>query len=155
MSGFAQSQTKLAMRPLPSAQWSQVMALSGSPAWLVDTRRSISRLAELQRGWDGASSPAPRREAINAANRLLEQIERYSELPVPGVGPAVGGGLGIEWRYESRDLDLEILPDGSIEYLKADRKPSGFDVNDMEDGPVSLENPKEVRALVGWLMQGI
>jgi hypothetical protein len=85
----------------------------------------------------------------------LEQIERYSELPTPYVGPAVGGGVGIEWRFGSRNLDLEILPDGSIEYLKAERKSSGFDINDMEDGPVSPDNPKEVHTLIRWLMQGI
>lgn len=121
----------------------------------MDARRAISRIAELRQGWDGGASPAPQRAAVSAANRLLEQIERYSELPVPCVGPAVGGGVGIEWRFETRNLDLEVLPDGSVEYLKADQNPAGFDVNNMEDGPLLLDNPKEAHALIRWLMQGI
>jgi len=155
MSHFAQIHPRSVSQPLPSAQWSKVTTLSGSPAWLVDARRSISRIAELRQGWDGETSPAPQRQAIDSANRLLEQIERYWELPVPCVGPAIGGGVGIEWRFETRNLDLEVLPDGSVEYLKADQGPAGFDVNNMEDGPVSLDNPKEAHALIRWLMQGI
>lgn len=155
MSGFAESRAKVSTRPYPSTQWSPVMQLSCSPAWLADARRSISRLTELRDGWDGGTSPMPQRTAIDAATRLLDEIERYSELPAPGVGPTIGGGLGIEWRHGSRDLDLEILPDGSIEYLKSERRASGFDVDDMEDGQITLDCPKEVRRLIGWLMQGV
>jgi hypothetical protein len=150
MSGFAQA--KAASSPLPSTQWSSVMPLWRSPAWLADTQRALSRLAELNAGWDGSGSPAPQSMAIGAASRLLDELDAYCDLPTPSVGPVAGGGLGLEWRNGSRDLDLEFLPDGTIEFLKSEKKPSGLDVKEMEDGLIPSDNPREAKKLIRWLM---
>lgn len=39
-------------------------------------------------------------------------------MPEPSVSPVSGGGLGFHWRADARDLEIEILPDGRVEYLK-------------------------------------
>ena len=72
---------------------------------------------------------------LEAMNRLIKEIDSY-ELTQAHIGPVPGGGIGIEWRYGNRDLNLEILPDGSIEFLKAEKTPSGFDLNEMVDGQI-------------------
>jgi hypothetical protein len=128
------------------------MSLGCSSAWFTDARRAISRIASLREGWDGEGGPAPKRQAINAAAALLDEIKAYRKLPVPSVGPMIGGGLGIEWHYGPRELDVEVLPDGTIEYLKAERKATGFDVNKMQDGRIPADNLREVRKLVRWLI---
>jgi hypothetical protein len=73
-------------------------------------------------------------------------------MPAAQIGPVSGGGLGIEWRLGERDLNLEILPDGIIEYLKAEKTPTGFDVDRMEDGQIDRDQLTQVHQLVRWLL---
>ena len=87
---------------------------------------------------------------------VLSELEPYDELPTAHVGPTIGGGLGIEWHNGSRELDLEILPDGTIEYLKTGRSVStGLRVGRMDHGEIPSGKFKEVRQLVRWLMVGV
>jgi hypothetical protein len=152
----ASTQMQSGPSPCPSPQWSRVTALSGSPVWLTDARRAIAHLVDLPIGWDGNASPAIQQSAIDSAWRVLSELERYDELPSPYVGPTVGGGLGIEWHCGSRELDLEILPDGSIEYLKTHAVPTDLGVGQMDDGQLPLNRLGEgVRRLASWLMIGI
>jgi len=140
-------------QPLESAQWYRVTTLAGSPAWAVDAYRAISRLAELPFGWDGQASPPLQESAKASASRVIEELKRYDELPSPHIGPTVGGGLGIEWHHGSRELDVEILPDGSMEYLKTEVRSTGG--CRMEDGQVSPSSLREeLRKLARWLITG-
>jgi hypothetical protein len=150
---FAKAQ--VAAKPLPSPQWSPVTSLWGSPAWLTDADKAISRLENLRVGWDGEGGPAPQPRAIHSAWEILSQIEPYHELPPAHIGPTLGGGIGIEWHTETRDIDLEILPDGSVEYLKTVKTSDGPDVNQMEDGQIPPSSLRDVRRLVRWLVMGI
>jgi hypothetical protein len=84
-------------------------------------------------------------------NRLIKEIDAY-DLPTAHIGPVSGGGLGVEWRNGDRDLNLEILSDGSIEYLKAERTASGFQGDQMEDGEIPPDRLGEVRNLIRWLL---
>jgi hypothetical protein len=88
---------------------------------------------------------------LEEARRLLAEMEPYV-MPTAHIGPVSGGGLGIEWRLGGRDLNLEILPDGSIEYLKAEKTPTGFDVDRMEDGQIDRDQLTKVHQLVRWLL---
>jgi hypothetical protein len=148
------AQTRPIAVPLVSAQWCHVTELRGSPDWLVDARKRLGRLASLSDNWDGEGGLSLHPAAFDSARRLLEEIEPYRELPPVHIGPSMAGGLGLEWRFESRDLDIDILPDGSIEFLKSSRLGSEFDVSNMEDGQISPENMKEARRLVRWLIMG-
>lgn len=130
---------------------SDATALWDSRHWLAEAHRSISRLAPLPENWDREGSPAPKPVVLDAAFRVLSEIESY-EMPTAHIGPVSGGGLGIEWRLGERDLNLEILPDGSIEYLKAEKTPSGFDVDQMEEGQIPLDQITRVHQLVRWLL---
>src|SRR5262249_17862283 len=109
--------------------------LRDAPPWLAEACRSISRLAQLPANWDGEGSPAPKPVVLEQALRLLAEMEPYA-MPTAHIGPISGGGLGVEWRLGERDLNLEILPDGSIEYLKAEKIPTDFDVDRMKDGQI-------------------
>ena len=130
---------------------SQVTTLGVSRPWLAEAHRSVSRLALLPDNWDGEGSPALKPVVLDEALRLLAEIEPY-EMPMAHIGPVSGGGLGIEWRLGERDLNLEILPDGSIEYLKAEKTSTGFDVDQMEEGQIPRDQLAKVRQLVRWLL---
>jgi hypothetical protein len=62
-------------------------------------------------------------KAIDVSLRLVRKIAELDlgDLPVPHVAPVPGGGIQLEWRVGDRELELEILPDGAIEFLRAER----------------------------------
>jgi len=130
---------------------SHVTTLGDPRPWLAEAHRSVSRLALLPDNWDGEGSPAPKPVVIEEALRVLSEIEPY-EMPMAQIGPVPGGGLGIEWRLGERDLNLEILPDGSIEYLKSEKTATGFDVDQMEDGQIPRDQLAKVHQLARWLL---
>jgi len=135
---------------MPNLASGQVARLGVSP-WLDEARRTLAKLAVLSDNWDGQGSPAILGNAIGLAFMILTEIESY-DLPTAHIGPIPGGGLGIEWRYGNRDLTLEILPDGSLEFLKAEKTSSGFDLNQMVDGQIPSDRLNEVRGLIRWLL---
>ena len=134
------SRTRPAAAPLDSTQWSPVTKFSGSPEWLVDARKRLARLRVCLKIGTVKGGRHRSQSAIESAQRLLEEIEAYSELPPVRIGPSASGGLGLEWRYENRDLDLDISPDGSIEYLKSTRVGSQFGMDNMEEGQITPDN---------------
>jgi hypothetical protein len=82
---------------------------------------------------------------------LIRELDAF-DLPTAYIGPVSGGGLGVEWRNGNRDLTLEILPDGTLEYLKAERSATGLDIDHMEDGDLPSDRLGEVRVLIRWLL---
>lgn len=151
MSHGALTESRFCARAIPDSQWSAVTSLWQSQPWVADARRTIARVSDLGHNWDGQGSPPPSRTALETMSRLIKEIDAY-ELPTAHLGPVSGGGLGVEWRNGERDLTLEIMPDGSIEFLKAERTPSGLDLNHMDDGVISGDRLGDVRALIRWLL---
>jgi hypothetical protein len=137
--------------PATKGQWSDVTSLWTSQAWVPAARHSVAALCGLRPNWDGQGGPAPHKVALDLLNRLIKELECY-DLTTAHIGPVSGGGVGIEWRCGKRDLNLEILPDGSLEFLTAEKAPSGFDPNQMLDGQISGDRLNEVRPLIRWLM---
>ena len=113
--------------------------------------RTLAKLAILPDNWDSQGSPPIQGDVIALAFMILAEIESY-ELPTAHIGPVPGGGLGIEWRYGQRDLNLEILPDCSLGFLKAENGSAGFDPNQMEDGVIPSDRLNQLRPLIRWLM---
>jgi hypothetical protein len=129
-----------------------VTPLANAGPWLVDTLKALARLAELKDNWDGYGSPPIRQAAFESAWRLVSVIE-MEELPTPSVGPVSGGGIGIVWQAATRELQIEILPDGSVEFLVAAvDTATGKEVT--QEGRLSLAYTDQVRRLVSWLISG-
>jgi hypothetical protein len=147
----AMTRTRPIVRPVPSLASNKVARLGSAAVWVDDARRTLAKLAILPDNWEGRGSPAIQTGVITLAFQILNELESY-DLPTAHVGPVPGGGIGIEWRYGNRDLNLEILPDGSLEFLKAEKTSSGFDPNQMVDGQIPSDRVNEVRALIRWLM---
>lgn len=98
--------------------WSGVRTLDGS-SWLEAAIEVLNEMAGYKPNWDSYGSPPIHREALeNAAWLLLyfHSVNRSSEV-VPHVGPVSGGGIQIDWDTKDRSLELEIYPDGRLEYL--------------------------------------
>jgi hypothetical protein len=67
-------------------------------------------------------------------------------LPAPFIVPISGGGIQIEWIIADRELELEVLPDGSIEYLKSENK------EPFEEEKIASRSSAEIFSLLSWLL---
>ncbi len=68
-----------------------------------------------------------------------------TKMPTPYVEATIDGGVQFEWSVAERELDIEILPDGEIGYLKVVSK------TPIEEGPLELA---KLEGLTDWLLFG-
>lgn len=128
------------------SQWSQVTPLPQASPWLTDMLRDVLSLGQLQTNWDSYGSPPLQPLVIEGAITFLKMLE-IDQPPRPQICPVPGGGMQFEWHLPGRELEIEILPDGSMQYLAV-----AEDNQEME-GPLPVNRPSVVRGLVSWLMQ--
>ena len=122
--------------------------------WLTGALQHISVLARLPENWDGYGSPSPRASAIQSGQSLVSAVAS-ADLPMPAISPVTGGGLGIAWMLEPRRLEIEVLPDGSLEYFTVERMAGGEQVTEGTLPRERLgETPGLMRPLIDWLLHG-
>ncbi len=132
---------------LPSQnQWSSVMPLSDIPYWYTRAVQTVMRLADQAENWDGYGSLNIQIPARTRANELLA-ILSINGASAPHIAPLSGGGLQFEWEFAGRELELEILPTGDIDFLTT--SPNG----EMLQGEVP-DPKKQIPLLFGWLITG-
>jgi hypothetical protein len=97
-------------------------------AWLLSAARSLRDIAKLPSGIPGGCSmiAVP---ALKAAFGVLGAVDLHIPLPAPNIGPVIGGGLQFEWKSNGKELEIEVLPDGEMLYLRS------WNSHD-EEGPV-------------------
>jgi len=133
-------------------QWNRVTPRADAPQWLMPTLQALSRLTGLPQNWDGYGSPPTRPAALQSALRLVNTLEAFA-LPVPQVCPVTGGGIGFAWQVDTRELEVEILPDGSARYLMEVVAPTA-NQEAMDEGPLPLDQAEDVQLLAVWLICG-
>lgn len=74
----------------------------------------LSELARLEHGWLTKSSESPSNEAIRNAMSILT-FSADSDFDRPGIFPSAEGGIQLEWRTETRTVEIEILNIGDAE----------------------------------------
>jgi len=109
--------------------------------------KAIVGLARLKPNWDGYGSPAVQSAALEAAARVLSALDAQSP-HAPQICPVAGGGVGIEWHVGTREVELEILPDGSVEFLTV------VNGEPEEEGRLVLDQLSSARRLVAWVSEG-
>ena len=123
-------------------------SLAYLPPWLKSALADVAQMAALPANWDSYSSPPPRETVCQSAVQLLASIE-HAGFPAPRIVPISGGGLQIEWQYNRRELELEIVA-GSHEvlFLKVHEDDSA------EEGVCSITDWSTLQALLDWLRIG-
>jgi hypothetical protein len=115
--------------------------------------KEVAKLARLPANWDGYGSPPVTEHAVRTAIDLLRAVEGGA-VPAPHVCPVTGGGLGILWQASARRLEIEIVPDGSVEYAALTRE--GGEEHAIEEGSVAVSRSEEachlVKRLIDWLI---
>ena len=134
------------MSPLATAEGTQTLEVvpgGNLGTWQTQAIKRLFRAAELPADWDSYGSPPPSRLAVSMAIWVIQAIN-LDDLPIPDVVPVPGGGIQLEWQCGARELELEILPDGALLFLKSQ------DGEPIEEGP--LEWSFELASLAAWLL---
>jgi hypothetical protein len=85
--------------------------------------KDLERIEGLHADWDSYGSAAPSRVAVATARRIIWSVYMSSlnpgQRPVApySVAPISGGGVQIEWRGETRAIEVEVSPEGAFGYL--------------------------------------
>lgn len=144
----------IAARALSPLQWhdvsqpitAQVIPLFGNRerSWLLSAADSVAKLAALPDNWDGSGSPRVKPATVTRAVEVLYTLGVAVE-PMSHACPIPGGGLQLEWDVPGRYLEIEVFPDGSVEYL---RQKAGEDAT---EGQFLLTDLSTVQEIVGFL----
>lgn len=86
-----------------------IASMNSEPAWRSSARKQFQKIRELDEGWDGYRAKPIRRDTIEFAQDLLEDIMAlWSQIPPPSIVPTTSGGVQIEWHEKGIDLELHI-----------------------------------------------
>ena len=115
------------------------------PEWLVETLIELERLSQLPRNWDSYGAEPVKAEVLGLSMRLLGSLD-ISNLSVPHVSAGSAGTVVLEWQADRRKLELEILGQDSIGYLKQHSD------GRMEEAEVTSDLPQTLKRLIEWLV---
>ena len=132
-----------ACRMVQDVQWSSVTLQSESTVWQRRVLGSLLRLTHLPQSWDSYGSPRLQSSALEAAAHIISLLSLHNP-PLPNITPVPGGGVQFEWECFGRALEVEILPDGTVEFLAV------ADDGRLTEGQLS-ETHKQLPRLLHWL----
>ena len=101
-----------------TAQWSGVVSIFNLDRRRIQVLKALFELRNLPEDWDSYESPPPTEYAMDAGCSFIANY-LSDEDPMPSVSPVSGGGIQLSWKKQANELNLDILPDGRMEYLKS------------------------------------
>ena len=125
-------------------QWSGVVSTFDLNRKRIQALKSLLELGKLAENWDSYGSPPPTEYAMAAGCKFIVNYLR-DEDPMPWVSPVSGGGIQLSWKQQTHEVNLDILPDGRMEYLKS----SGSDLIEVNE-KFSLDGLK-VQSMLDWV----
>jgi len=126
-----------------SPKWTKEVSTFGLSQWKIEAISQTLKLERLPTDWDSYGSPPPSNELADFCIDWLLKSIPFNDLPSPNVVPVSGGGIQFEWSLSDRELELEVLPNYTIEFLKTERG------EPLDQGEV--KNLQQIPALFGWL----
>jgi hypothetical protein len=143
LSGMPQLQRAKKWNAESAAPWGQFISLMDLSPMLQQAIARLRELIQLPDDWDGYGSPRVTQVAQQRAMELLSEMRSYA-IPSMRIDAVPGGGLQFDWRIGRREIELEVLPDGNVEYLASEGANS-------HEGSVLDETV--VQQLLQWLME--
>lgn len=85
--------------------------------WLVSLSKRLDQIALLPDNWDSYGAAPVNGSSIRCAKRLLGELARAGNVPIPTVTAAPSGNVAFAWDGGNWSLDLTIDDTGLIEYV--------------------------------------
>ncbi len=99
------------------------------PDWIDEVLEQIRRLSNLPANWDSYGASPPNQQSLHVAENFIKGLSLYVGVLKPEVSLTANGNAAFlwEWQEGSRNLDLEVLADGTINYAYADEEDESRD----------------------------
>lgn len=114
--------------------------------WRASVIEKLSRFRSLPPNWNSYGSPPPSLLAIQRAIGFVSSLldDRQAR---PRVTPVSGGGIQFDWSLGEREIELEFLSDGTVQYILAsDRNSDGI------EGKFDTISVSDIARLLDWLV---
>jgi hypothetical protein len=136
-----------AVKSVPGFYSTTVTPYFHRPAWLMSAINDVVEISQMPQNWNSYNSPPLTQEAkAQAYDVLIGLSTKY--IPEPSIAPVAGGGVQFAWTLGPRSLELEVLPDGAIEYLLV------YSDKTMREGRINPEVASErLTDQVRWLVE--
>lgn len=86
-----------------------------SMAWFYPTLRAMAALPWWTDNWSSGATRTQGAAITYMLEILLEVLD--SQTPPPSVVPTWNGGVQVEWHRNGIDFEIEVTPEGDIEYF--------------------------------------
>lgn len=124
----------------------QVTRVMEQTMWSKVARERLKELAMLPENWNGYGSPKIHADSIEESFNLLSEFAKLG-MGEPRIVPISGGGVQLEWRNSKSELEIEILPNRSVQFLLVDSFDEMFEGQIVENG-----NMAEFTPLTCWFL---
>lgn len=115
--------------------------------WLLQALNRLDSVAGLPSGWDGEGGPPLNPEIVASAATLLQYLQR-DDVPLPFICPIAGGSLQMEWSSEGKQVELELVDQQTMAFLRVANPTTGEAI---ECGEYPVSDVNRSRALLDWL----
>ena len=100
-----------------SAQWEGGLSPFGLKQWQNEAIKGVYKVRALKPDWDGEGGQPPSSDVVQAALAIIRYFPS-EDLPPPFVAPTPQGGISLEWVVKDRELELELVPELKLLFLK-------------------------------------
>jgi hypothetical protein len=126
--------------PVSGTTASEPINITFQPATpsLPESLKKLEALETLAPNWDSYGGVAPTSEAIRMASRFLaityDYLSRRTTKPAQPhrIAALPDGGIHLNWRHPSAEIDVEFSPEGSLSFLYVEME-NGEDTSSLEE----------------------
>lgn len=138
------------IEPMHSSQSVPAAPCNEVGDWVKPALIALDRIRLLPVGWDANHGPRVTRDALQTAIAIIYAGRRHT-IPHVNVSPVVGGGIGLHFTSERREIDVEILPGGGVEYLLVERPTDPEEEECVVEGELATDQVAAFDRFFRWL----
>ena len=121
-----------------------VLSRTESRSWLNAIKSKILKLRDLKAGWDSYGANPVDIDSIETAIQLVCELAAVTGICEPAVSATPSGHAALTWSWKSgtRELEIEMLPTGKLQYCFSD------DVDPQSDQQGFTQYPAQIAVLL-------
>lgn len=113
--------------------------------WLLEVAVNIDEVMLLPENWNSYGAAAIDGHSGSNAKILCERLSERSVRTAPRVSASADGNLVLCWYFDNLSLEIEVMPDGTFDYMSLD------ELNDENDRDGSLDVSSMADFVSVWL----